>query len=174
MTLLEISKAANAEGNAVKAELACQVTKVLTSSTKAGKPYLDIEITDGTTTEKFKIWEDSDAYAAFRDVQKEDCVRIDASFWRNQYGLNVDKVRLRWLEKQEAAELFAGTPERRAALERDWNDVTAMVAEMADPRLRLLCQTYLNEHGEKFKRAARGPAIIIMRGAAACLSTPHR
>ena len=61
---------------------------------------------------------------------------------------------MRWLEKQEIAELFAGTPERRAALERDWNDVVAMVAEMGDPRLRILCQTYLNEYGEKFKRAA--------------------
>lgn len=154
MTLLEISKAATADGAPVKAELACQVSKVRESATKTGKPYLDIEITDGTTTEKFKIWEDSDAYEAFHDVQDGDCVRLDASFWRNQYGLNVDKVRLRWLEKNEIAELFAGTPERRAALERDWNDIEKMVGEMQDPRLRLLCQTYLSEHGEKFKRAA--------------------
>ena len=154
MTLLEISKAANSDGAAVKTELNCQVVKVRESATKTGKPYLDIEITDGTATEKFKIWEDSDAYEAFHDVQDGDCVRLDASFWRNQYGLNVDKVRLRWLEKQECADLFAGTVERRAALDRDWNDVVTMVNEMADPRLRLLCQTYLNEYGEKFKRAA--------------------
>jgi hypothetical protein len=63
-------------------------------------------------------------------------VRLDGSFWRNQYGLNVDRHAGARLEKQEAAELFAGTPERRAALERDWADVTAMVEAMADPRLR--------------------------------------
>ena len=39
-------------------------------------------------------------------------------------------MRVRRLEKQEMVELFAGTPERRAALERDWNDVVAMVAEI--------------------------------------------
>ena len=122
--------------------------------TKAGKPFLDIEITDGTAAEKFKIWEDSDAYESFHDLQDGDCVKLDGSFFRNQYGLNVDRVRVRWLEKQEIADLFAGTPERRAALERDWTDVTAMVAAITDPRLRLLCQTYLEEYGEKFKRAA--------------------
>ena len=60
----------------------------------------------------------------------------------------------RLLEKQELAELFAGTAERREALERDWVDVTALVVEIKDPRLRLLCETYLKEYGEKFKRAA--------------------
>ena len=154
VTLQEIAKATNADGGNVKAEVACQVVKTRENVTKAGKPYLDVEITDGTATEKFKIWEDSEAYEAFHDVQDGDCVRLDASFWRNQYGLNLDRVRLRWLEKQEAAELFAGTPERRAVLERDWNDVVAIVGKMADPRLRILCETYLQDYGEKFRRAA--------------------
>jgi 3'-5' exoribonuclease len=154
VTLQEIAKQTLADGSAVKAEVSCQVVKTRENVTKAGKPYLDIEITDGTAVEKFKIWEDSDSYESFHDLEDGDCVRLDGSFWRNQYGLNVDRVRVRWLEKQEAADLFAGTPERRAALERDWNDVTAMIAAIEDPRLRLLCQTYLNEYGEKFKRAA--------------------
>ena len=154
MTLEEIAKQTLADGSAVKAEVSCQVVKSRENVTKAGKPYLDIEITDGTATEKFKIWEDSDAYESFHDLEDGDCVRLDASFWRNQYGLNIDRVRVRRLEKQEAVELFAGTPERRAALERDWSDVVAMVEVMQDPRLRVLCQTYLGEYGEKFKRAA--------------------
>jgi len=61
VTLLEIAKVTLADGSAVKAEVSCQVAKTRESVTKAGKPYLDIEITDGTATEKFKIWEDSDA-----------------------------------------------------------------------------------------------------------------
>jgi 3'-5' exoribonuclease len=154
MTLLEISKAADADGPAIKADVACQIAKVRENTTKTGKPYLDIEITDGTATEKFKVWEDSDVYESFHDLQDGDCIRLEASFWRNQYGLNVDRAQTRPLEKQEIAELFAGAPERRAALERDWADVTAMVAAMGDPRLRLLCETYLKEYGEKFKRAA--------------------
>src|ERR1700677_1440133 len=154
MTLQEIAKLTLADGSAVKAEVSCQIAKTRENVTKAGKPYLDIEITDGTAVEKFKIWEDSDAYEAFHDLEDGDCVRLDGSFWRNQYGLNVDRMRVRRLEKQEAVELFAGTPERRAALERDWADVSSFVAAIEDPRLRLLSQTFLKEHGEKFRRAA--------------------
>jgi 3'-5' exoribonuclease len=154
MTLREISQAAGADGVAVQADVACQVVKTHENMTKGGKPYLDVEITDGTATEKFKIWEDSNAYAFFHDVQAGEGVLLEATFFRNQYGLNLDRVRGRLLEKQELAELFAGTAERREALERDWIDVTALVVEIKDPRIRLLCETYLKEYGEKFKRAA--------------------
>ncbi len=154
MTLQEIARLTLTDGSTVKTELACQIVKSRESVTKAGKPFLDIEINDGTASEKFKIWEDSDAYEECYDLVDGECVRMEGSFWRNQFGLNVDRLRVRRLEKQEIADLFAGTPERRAALERDWNDVTAYMDAIADPRLRLLTKTYLQEYGEKFRRAA--------------------
>ncbi len=154
MTLQEIGKLTLADGSAVKAEVPCQVVKVREQVTKGGKPFLELEISDGTATEKFKIWEDSDAYDSCEDLQDGDCVRLDGSFWRNQFGLNVDRLRMRWLEKQEAAELFAGTPERRAALDRDWTEITAFIDGIKDPRLQLLARTFLHEHGDKFRRAA--------------------
>lgn len=154
MTLQEIAKATLADGSAVKAEVPCQVARVRENVTKAGKPYLELEISDGTAVEKFKIWEDSQAYETCHDLHDGDCIRLEGAFWRNQYGLNIDHLRARRLEKQEITDLFAGTPERRAALERDWADVTTFAAEMKDPRLRLLAQTYLQEYGEKFRRAA--------------------
>ena len=154
MTLQEIAAATSADGSSIKAEVMCQVLKARESVTRAGKPFLELEIGDGTATEKFKIWEDSNAYDTCADLQDGDCVKIDATFFRNQYGMNVDGLRLRWLEKQEIADLFAGTPERRAALDRDWADVQEIVGALKDPRLRALCQTYLAEFGEKFRRAA--------------------
>ena len=154
MTLQEIAAATSADGSSVKAEVFCQVLKARESVTRAGKPFLELEIGDGTATEKFKIWEDSEAYDTCGDLQDGDCVKIDATFFRNQYGMNVDGLRLRWLEKQEINDLFAGTAERRAALDRDWADVEKIVSELKDPRLRALCQAYLAEYGEKFRRAA--------------------
>jgi 3'-5' exoribonuclease len=154
VTLQEISQAAGADGVPVTAEVACQVAKRRENVTKGGKPYLDIEVTDGTATEKFKVWEDGNAFNFFRDLIEGDCIRLEASFFRNQYGLNLDRVRGRLLEKQEIAELFSGTAERRAALERDWVDLTATIVEIGDPRIRLLCEAYLKEYGDRFKRAA--------------------
>jgi 3'-5' exoribonuclease len=154
MTLQEIAAATSADGSSVKAEVPCQVLKARESVTRAGKPFLELEISDGTAAEKFKIWEDSPAYDTCSDLQDGDCVKIDATFFRNQYGMNVDGLRLRWLEKQEINDLFGGTAERRAALDRDWADVEKIVSELKDPRLRALCQAYLAEYGEKFRRAA--------------------
>ena len=154
MTLQEIFAATSADGSSVKAEVPCQVLKARESVTRAGKPFLELEIGDGTASEKFKIWEDSNAYDTCSDLQDGDCVKIDATFFRNQYGMNVDGLRLRWLEKQEIADLFGGTPERRAALERDWADVQEITGLLKDPRLRALCQLYLTDYGEKFRRAA--------------------
>jgi 3'-5' exoribonuclease len=154
MTLQEIARATSADGSTVKTEVSCQVVKVRENVTKAGKPYLELEISDGTAAEKFKIWEDSDAYDSCHDLQDGDAVKLEGAFWRNQFGLNVDRLRMRWLEKQEITELFAGTPERRAALERDWADIAGFIGAITDPRLRILGQTFLQEHGEKFRRAA--------------------
>ena len=49
---------------------------------RAGKPFLELEIGDGTATEKFKIWEDNEAYDTCSDLQDGDCVKIDATFFR--------------------------------------------------------------------------------------------
>ena len=154
MTLQEIARATSADGSSVKTDVACQVMRARESVTRAGKPFLELEINDGTASEKFKIWEDSDAYDTCHDLQDGDCVKLEGSFWRNQFGLNVDRLRMRWLEKQEITDLFAGTPERRAALERDWADIAGFIEAIQDPRLRILCQTYLQDYAEKFRRAA--------------------
>lgn len=154
MTLQEIIRGTAVDGGALKTELNCQVVRVRENMTKGGKPFLELEISDGTAGERFKVWEDSDAYDTAHDLQDGDCVRIEGAFLRNQYGLNVDRLRLRWLEKQEIAELFAGSLERRARLENDWAELSAMMDKLADPRLRLLARTYLAEYGERFRRAA--------------------
>ena len=46
-------------------------------------------------------------------------------------------LRLRWLEKQEITELFAGTPERRTALERDWAEVANNLRRVAHANLNM-------------------------------------
>ena len=58
--------------------------------TRQGKPFLEIEIGDGTATEKFKVWEDNQAYDSCAELQDGDCVKIDGTFFRNQFGMNVD------------------------------------------------------------------------------------
>ena len=175
MTLQEIAKATLADGSAVKAEVACQVMKIARERDQGGQAV--------SRNRDHRRHRDGEV----QDLGGQRCLRVvsrsartaiacgsTASFWRNQYGLNVDRVRVRRLEKQEIAELFAGTPERRAALERDWNDVVAMVEAMGDPRLRMLCADLSRGVRRENSSARRRRGIIITRGAADCSSTRRR
>jgi len=154
ITIQEMIQATPIDGDEWVGSLACQIAAARDGSTRNGKPFLEIEITDGTATDKFKLWQDSPSYDKASDYQAGDFVRIDAVFRRNQFGLNIDRAQFRTLEDVEIAELLAGTPQRRLFLAADYEYLTAAVAAFEDPRLRLLCQTFLAQYGERFQRAA--------------------
>jgi 3'-5' exoribonuclease len=134
--------------------VSCQIAAARPGTTRNGKPYVEFEITDGTASDKFKLWNDSPSYDAAEDFQAGDFVAIDAMFRRNQFGLNVDRAHFRPLSADETAGLLAGTPERRAFLAAEYASIVEAVATFEDPRLRLLCQAFLSQYGERFQRAA--------------------
>ncbi len=154
MTLSETLVACVLNGPAVAVALPCQVVRVKEGVTRQAKPFLDVEITDGTALERIKVWEDSPTFAAFKQLKSGDAIRIKGAFSRNGYGLNPENLEYEWLSPEERQQLFSGAPERQAELARDWNDVQAIVGAMVDPRLKLLCETYLVQYGEKFRRTA--------------------
>lgn len=154
MTLQEIVRATLAEPGEAETALHCQLTNLREASTRNGKPYLDVEFSDGTATEKIKIWQDSEAYEELHGLEAGECVQFDGRFWRNQFGLNIDHLRVRPLTHEEADALFSGTPERRARLEADTDFINSTLASLTDPRLRILCEAFIAQHGEKFRRAA--------------------
>src|SRR5262249_48255829 len=55
---------------------------------------------------------------------------------------------------QERSELVQGPPELRAKQGKDWVFLLATVKEIADPRLRSLCESFLTEWGDRFRRTA--------------------
>ncbi|MEZ0296546.1 MAG: HD domain-containing protein, partial [Candidatus Methylacidiphilales bacterium] len=154
MTVQDLLRQTLMDGATAAVVVVCQVSRIRENSTRNGKPYLELDIADSTGTERFKLWEDSQAYDFAEDLQDGDCVRLDGVFSRNHFGLNVERLHIRRLEGSEITELFAGPPERRAALQRDWEFINAQVAELVDPRLQLLCSTFLTQYTDKFRRAA--------------------
>jgi 3'-5' exoribonuclease len=154
MTLAQLIQITPVDGDPMGEAVWCQVTAAREASTKAGKPFLDLEIADGTAHEKFKVWQDSNAYDQCSDLQSGDFVRVEAQFRRNQFGLNVDRLSIRFLNDLEIAQLLAGSAERQAFLAGELAAVKELVAQVRDPRLRLVAQTFLELHAEKFSRAA--------------------
>ena len=135
-------------------EIPVQITALRPGETKTGKPYLDLEIGDGTANEKIKLWSDSPAYAEALRHTPGTFVALDAHFHRNQYGLNLSRPQLRPLTADETAALLEGPAERRAFIDAEIAHITATVDAFTDPRLRLLGQTFLQQYAEKFRRAA--------------------
>jgi 3'-5' exoribonuclease len=138
----------------VEASVAVQITGRREQITKSGKPYFDLEISDGETQERVKIWSDS---AAFRFVQEGaggEFVELSGRFSRNDYGLNWDGAKVRNLEEAERDTLLAGSPERQTLLNALLEEVATIFDAVQDPRLRLLALEFLRQYGPRFQRAA--------------------
>lgn len=154
VTLQELIRQTPVEGEPVETSVFCQILQCKESATKNGKPYRDLEIADGTGTEKFKVWQDAAVYDFCEKLKQGDFVSVEGYFRRNSFGLNIDKLRLRSLTPPEIESLLAGSPERQEFLQREFNFILETMAQISDPRIRLLTQAFLSQFGERFKRAA--------------------
>ncbi len=67
-------------------------------------------------------------------------------------------MRRRWkvraLSAQEIAELLQGPPELRAKQTADFAHIIERVTAIADPRLRVLCEAFLADYGDRLRRTA--------------------
>lgn len=142
------------DGSPVHISVDFQVALVKEQVTRTGKPYFELEIVDHFSKEKFKIWADTAAYDFCEELEGGEVVHASGRFSRNSFGLNVEDLQMRYLEKSELEEFFAGSPERQAALENDFNLLKETAAKMQDPRLKLLSETFLLQYGDRFQRAA--------------------
>jgi 3'-5' exoribonuclease len=58
------------------------------------------------------------------------------------------------LTEQEKKELLQGPAELRAKQATDWDYIRQTCGGIVDPRLRALCEAFLNEWGDRFRRTA--------------------
>jgi 3'-5' exoribonuclease len=147
------------EAEPVHLALDFQIGVIRRQSTRTGKPYLELEIADGTGREKIKIWADTPAFHFCEEFHGGEAVHGSGRFSRNTYGLNVEDLQLRLLTKEEMAEFFAGSAERMEFLNGEFGFIEKTVAAFQDPRLKLLCRTFLDQYGDRFKRAAAAKEI---------------
>lgn len=154
MTLQDLMAETLTSDTGMEATVPCQISSVREATTKTGKPFFEVEIADATATEKFKVWQDSPAFAQCQELRAGDCVTASGRFYRNSYGLNVDELDLAALDPNAKEDLFAGPPEQRELLASENAWVEECVDGLHDPRLRRLCLTFLEQHGDRFRRAA--------------------
>ena len=132
-----------------------QVDELNKKESANGKPFWELKLRDSSDALTLRAWTDTAAFDSCEETDRGTCVEIEGEFLINgAFGLDGRRWRMRRLKADESKELFAGTPEETAAVERDFSYLRDVVDGMADPRLKSLCGVFLSEHGERFQRAA--------------------
>ncbi len=132
-----------------------QVDEINKKESANGKPFWELKLRDSTDALTLRAWTDTAAFDSCEETDRGTCVEIEGEFLINgSFGLDGRRWRMRPLTPEEAQELFAGSPQTAAAVERDLAYLQEIADSMADPRLNALCKIFLSEHGERFQRAA--------------------
>jgi 3'-5' exoribonuclease len=154
LTLTEIRRHAQ-NGAAVEARVHVQVEGATAKVTREQKPYCELSLADAADRMTLRVWSDHPEFKACETLKASDFIELSGEFQQHQqYGLDAKKWKVRHLTAQERSELLQGPPDLRAKQSADWNYIGERSRAIGDPRLRTLCELFLSEHGERFRRTA--------------------
>src|SRR5881392_1739193 len=153
MTLTEIRRAA--QNGAVPARVHVQVESAAPRLTREQQPYCELVLADACDRMTLRVWSDHPTYKTCSTFTNENFVELSGEFHRHpQYGLEARKWSVRPLTDQEKNELLQGPADLRAKQAADWEFILQTIKTISDPRLRGLCEAFLKEWGDRFRRTA--------------------
>ena len=152
-TLSEIRRAA--QSGPVNARVHVQVESAAPKLTREQQPYCELALADACDRMTLRVWSDHPAYKACGALTDQDFVELSGEFHRHQqYGLEARKWTVRPLTPEEKSALLQGPADLRAKQKADSGFIAQTVALIVDPRLRALCEAFLKEWGDRFRRTA--------------------
>jgi 3'-5' exoribonuclease len=153
MTLSEIRRAV--QNAPVTTRVHVQIETAAARLTREQQPYCELVLADACDRMTLRVWSDHPAYKTCSALAGEEFIELTGEFHQHsQFGLEARKWTVRPLTAQEMNELLQGPADLRARQSADWEFILSSVRSIADPRLRRLSETFLEEWGERFKRTA--------------------
>ena len=152
MTLSEIRRAAQ-EGP-VTARVHVQVESATPKVTREQKPYCELGLADACDRMTLRVWSDHPNYKACGALTNESFIELTGDFVSSQFGLEATKWTMRPLTPQEKNDLLQGPAELRTKQNADWQFISDITAKIGDPRLRAMCDAFIKEFAERFRRTA--------------------
>ena len=132
----------------------CQLQKCVQRLTKSQKPYHELELVDASGTGSLKVWNNHPQFHDASALKPGAFLSIEGTFTKNQYGLDAQDWKWAHLSEDAREEILLGDPELKAKQSEDWDTIEKLCSELSDPRLHSLCNTFIKEFGERFRRAA--------------------
>ncbi len=154
LTLTQLKQVANATPQPYRIQ--AQVDGVLEKQTQAGKPYFELRLTDGVESIIWRVFDGNPAFDAVRHLPRNASWIELAGQWidTGKYGLEPKNAVLRRLSADEITALLHGSEEMRLAQAADYGEIQGRIAVIKDPRLKSLCELFLEKFGERFRRTA--------------------
>ena len=153
MTLSEIRRAV--QSSPVLARVHVQVDTATPKLTREQQPYCELTLADACDRMTLRVWSDHPAYKACSALTPADFIELSGEFHQHsQFGLEARQWMVRPLTVQEKNELLQGPADLRAKQQTDWESISQTCAVISDPRLRTLCELFLKEFGDRFRRTA--------------------
>ena len=142
-------------GEALDLMVHAQVDLSVKKTTKDGKAYYEVHFIDARDRISLRAWSDAPVHTLCAALEKGHCVEINGDFSHHStFGLEARRWTLRHLKDHERTALMAGPQELRERQEADFQFIAETVQSLSDPRLRILCEMFLVENGERFRRTA--------------------
>ena len=148
-------KALVGEGEAKEVVAHVQVDVVTSKTTKDGKPYYEVKFIDAADHVLLRAGSDTPIHTQCASLEKGHCVELSGEFAHHAtFGLEARRWAVRPLSHVEKTEFMAGPKEKRQQQEADFQFIAETIQSLNDPRLRILCEMFLVENGERFRRTA--------------------
>jgi 3'-5' exoribonuclease len=123
--------------------------------TSQGKPYHELKLTDAADSIIWRVFDGSPLFGEASLLQRGAWIELSADWVdTGKFGLDPRNASLRKLTDNEVQALLGGDEELRERQQADYGTITEFCNKMADPRLKALCLLYLQQHEERFQRAA--------------------
>lgn len=136
-----------------------QVARKSTKTTKAGRPYQEINLADVAGSLTIKVWDNSPAYGAFMALKEEENVAVTATWQNSAYGIEATDLDVRPLSPDEEHIMMTGGAALAQRQEEDWDSICDLVDSLQDPRLGQLCRAMLETFEARFRRAGAARSV---------------
>ena len=139
---------------AVPARIQVQVENVQEKESRNKKAFLELRLVDALDAFTLRAWSDSPIYSEAGRVQAGIVVELDGDWRQNEWGIDADRLAVRGLTREETAKFFTGSQALLDKQAADFDEISATVRALRDPRLRQLSLSFLARFEDRFRKTA--------------------
>ena len=139
----------------IEARVHAQIESLTRKDTREGKPFYAAVLADAGAKLTLRAWSDGPAFEFCEHAKAGAFVEVEGEFTMSPgFGLDSKRWTIRELQPDELAELLEGPHDIRGRQVADYAFLDQTVRGLADPRLAALCALFLDDFGDRFRRAA--------------------